>query len=145
MKKLPLFLFFCLFFSVPCQADLSPVNGNAKAEPVIPKSYELEGEQWKAWQEMQQEWMKNEYLKILQEQKLRMNCSGCENIYMDAVFTIDAQGKLANYQLVNSKKCAEKFAPVLADRFAAWFFKVQFPPALHNLKFEVRLGTGLTC
>ena len=146
MKKSQILSFFLAFFcSVVVQANSEPAKPETKSGVVIPKFYELEGEQWRAWQKIQQEWIKTEYPKILQEQKLQMNCNGCENIYMDAVFSIDAQGKLKQFQLVNSKKCADKFSQTLVKRFTDWFFRLQFPPALYGLNFEVRLGTGLSC
>lgn len=147
MKKL--YLCCGLIFTVSCATNALPVvdvsESAVKSAVVIPKAYELSPEQSTAWRNLQQAWMKTEYPKLLKQQKLQMNCSGCENIYMDAVFSIDATGKLKHYELVNSKKCAQTFSKALADQFTAWFFTVQFPPALYDLSFEVRLGTGLSC
>lgn len=133
--------------SCATQAQQSVGVSDSPVKPVlvIPKAYELSREQSNAWRLMQQAWMKTEYPKILKQQKLQMNCSGCENIYLDAVFSIDAQGKLQHYEPVNSKKCADKFSKALELKFTKWFFMVQFPPELYNLNFEVRLGTGLSC
>jgi hypothetical protein len=147
MKK----LCFCyvLVFTLSCSSNAEPIvaapDSKTKPAVVIPKAYDLTREQSQAWRTIEQEWLKTEYPKILLQQKLKMNCSGCENIYMDAIFTIDAQGRLKRYELVNSKKCADKFSKVLAARFTDWFFAAQFPPVLRELSFEVRLGTGLSC
>lgn len=145
--KAPFFcLIFVTFYSFGNAQVISEIPDTVvKPGIVIPKTYELTSEQWNAWQKMEQDWMKNEYSKILKENKLKMNCSGCESIYMDAVFSIDTTGKLKYYKLLNSRKCADKFSKGLEIRFMKWFFKTQFPLELHNLNFEVRLGTGLKC
>lgn len=147
MKKSPMIVLLSVlsFCAINAQANGEQANNAAKSEVVIPKFYQLPQQQWQAWQKIQQQWLKNEYPKILQVQKLKMNCSGCENIYLDAVFSIDASGKLNHYQLLNSKKCADQFSEQLVKKFTAWFFAIQFPPELHGLTFEVRLGTGLSC
>lgn len=146
MKKL---LFFCglIIFSgsIMAQESVDVVDSTLKPAVAIPKAYELASAQKKAWQAIGQQWLKNEYPKILKQQKLKMNCNGCENIYLDAVFSIDAQGRLSHYDVVNSKKCADKFSKALETKFVAWFFTVQFPPELYGISFEVRLGTGLMC
>jgi len=43
------------------------------------------------------------------ENNLKMNCSSCVSIYMNALITIDNLGKLKKYQVVKSKKCKETF------------------------------------
>jgi hypothetical protein len=109
-----------------------------------PKSYELKDEQWKAWKIVEEKWQK-EYARILKEQKLKMSCDGCESIFLDAVLSINAEGRMEYYKALNSKKCAEKFSKGLEIRFMKWFFNYKFPEELFNTKFEVRLGTGLKC
>lgn len=111
----------------------------------ILRSYQLPKEQYREWKVIEDDWMKNEYGKILKENKLKMTCSGCENIFMDAIFTIDANGKLSATKIVKTRKCAGEFPKKLEERFLKWFFNFTFPKELHNLKFEVRLGTGLKC
>ena len=147
--KLKLFVFSLLFVAISCivkaQIIVEIPDTIVKSAIIIPKTYELKTEQWKAWKKIEQDWMKNEYSKILKENKLKMNCNGCESIYMDAVFSIDSTGKLKYYKLINSRKCADKFSKALEIRFTKWFFHTQFPMELYNLNFEVRLGTGLKC
>ncbi len=111
----------------------------------IPKSYELKADQYKAWRVIEQEWFSKEYSNILKENKLKMNCNGCESIYMNTVITIDSIGKLKEYKVVNSRKCASTFSKKLEQRFMKWFLTLNFPKELYNSKFEVRLGTGLKC
>ena len=142
--------FFCLIFAGYYSFGNAQViseipDTTAKLSIVIPKTYELTSDQWNAWQKIEQEWMKKEYSKILKENQLKMNCNGCESVYMDAVFSIDSTGKLKYYKLINSKKCADTFSKGLEIRFTKWFFHLLFPPELYNLNFEVRLGTGLKC
>lgn len=116
-----------------------------ETKDTIPKSYELKGDQYKAWRGIEQEWFSKEYGKILKENKLKMNCSGCESISMNTVITIDSIGKLKEYRVVNSRKCATTFSKKLEERFMKWFLTFNFPKELYNSKFEVHLGTGLKC
>lgn len=51
--------------------------------------------------------MTKEYGKILMENNLKMNCTTCVSVYMNAVITIDSLGKLKYYQVVKSKKYKE--------------------------------------
>lgn len=111
----------------------------------IPKSYELKDAQYSAWRVIEKEWFSKEYGKILKENKLKMNCSGCESIFMNTVITIDSIGKLKEYKIVNSRKCATTFSKKLEERFIKWFLTLNFPKELYNSKFEIRLGTGLKC
>ena len=116
-----------------------------EVKDTIPKFYTLPSPQYKAWKTIEQEWMSKEYGKILKENKLKMTCSGCENIFMDAVFKIDSAGKLKEYKTVKTRKCAGEFSKKLEERFVKWFLSLTFPAELRNLRFEVRLGTGLKC
>ena len=133
-----LFLFSLSVFSQEVSMD------SASSSQVL-KSYELIGDSWKDWNKIYQDWMKNEYHKILKENKLKMNCSGCENIFLDVVLNIDSTGKMTFYKLVNSNKCSEKFSKKLEIQFMKSFFNLEFPPSLRNMYFEARLGTGLKC
>jgi hypothetical protein len=110
----------------------------------VPKVYELKDTQWKAWVNIETEW-KKEYSKILKEQKLKTSCKDCPAIYMDAVLSVDENGKLKYYKLVNSNKCSQEFSKGLEIRFMKWFFNYKFPEEFYNSKFEVRLGNGLKC
>ena len=79
--------------------------------------------------------MTKEYGKILMENNLKMNCSSCVSIYMNAIITIDSLGKLKNYQVVKSKKHKETFSKKLEERYMQWFFLFKFPIELYNSKF----------
>lgn len=139
-----LFFFSLSAFSQEVAMDL-PVGRQVPPTSQVLKSYELKGDSWKDWNKIYQDWMKNEYHKILKENKLKMNCSGCENIFLDIVLNIDSTGKMTFYKLVNSNKCSEKFSKKLEIRFMKSFFNLEFPPSLRNMYFEARLGTGLKC
>ena len=66
--------------------------------------------------------------------------------FMNTIFVIDSAGKLKNYKVVNSRKCAGSiFSKKLEERFIKWFLSYPFPKELYNAKFEARLGTGLKC
>lgn len=142
MKKNILSIFLC-FFSILVFSQEVPMDTVSAVQ--VPKSYELKGDSWKDWNKIYENWMKNEYHKILKENKLKMTCSGCENIYLDVVLNIDSTGKMTFYKLVDSKKCSEKFSKKLEIQFMKSFFNLKFPPSLRNMFFEARLGTGLKC
>ncbi len=141
MKKIILF-FFISFSSCPLLSQ--EIIDTTKSSDVL-KYYELKGEAWKDWNAISQNWMKNEYHKILKENKLKMTCSGCEYIYLDVVLNIDSTGKMTYYKLINSNKCSEKFSKKLEIQFMKSFFNLKFPDSLKNMYFEARLGTGLKC
>ena len=131
------YLLILLFFTFTFNAQVF--------QDSIPKHYELNRPQYNAWNYIYQEFMSKEYGEILKENNLKMNCSSCVSVYMNAVITIDSLGKLKNYKVVKSKKCKETFSKKLEERFMRWFFLFNFPVELYNNKFEVRLGTGLKC
>ncbi len=133
-----------LFFSVSVFSQEVPMDSVSATSHIL-KSYELKGDSWKDWNKIYDDWMKNEYHKILKENKLKMNCSECENIYLEVILNIDSTGKMTFYKLINSKKCTEKFSKKLEIQFMKSFFNMEFPPSLRNMFFEARLGTGLKC
>lgn len=116
-----------------------------ESKDTLVKSYELPSAQYKAWKIIEQQWMSKEYGKILKENKLKMSCNGCEAIFMDVVLKIDSVGKLKEYKTVKTRKCAGEFSKKLEELFLKWFLNLSFPSELYDLKFEVRLGTGLKC
>ncbi len=109
------------------------------------KSCQLKVDSWKDWNKIYQHWMKNEYHKILKENKLKMNCNGCKNIYLDVILNINLTRKMTFYKLVNSKKCFEKFSKKLEIRFMKSFFNLEFPQSLRSMYFEAMIGAGLKC
>jgi hypothetical protein len=135
-----LFFSFMFVFSSYAQEVMYEDDKNIAA----PKIFELKDVQYKAWKKIEEEWQK-EYHKILKEQKLKLNCDGCSSVFLDAVISVDATGKMIYYKLINSHKCAEIFSKGLEIRFMKWFFNYKFPPELYNQKFEVRLGNSLKC
>lgn len=143
MKK-SILLVFLFFFSLSVFSQEVAMDSASKTSQ-IPKSYELKGDSWTDWNKIYQDWMKNEYSKILKENKLKMYCSGCENIYLEVILNIDSTGKMTFYKLVNSKVCTDKFSKKLEIQFMKSFFNLEFPPSLRNMFFEARLGTGLKC
>ncbi len=133
MRYLAVVLLFAQYLSAQAHKD------------TIVRSHQLPKEQYREWKIIEDEWMKNEYGKILKENKLKMKCANCENIFMNVIFTIDTSGKLIATKTVKTRKCAGEFSKKMEDRFLKWFLNFTFPKELYNLKFEVRLGTGLKC
>ena len=141
MKYIFTFLFFLFFVFLVSSQEITDTT---KISDVL-KSYELKGDAWTSWNAIYQDWMKKEYHQILKENKLKMNCNGCEYIYLDVVLNIDSIGKMTYYKLINSNKCSEKFSKKLEIQFMRSFFNLEFPQPLRNMYFEARLGTGLKC
>ncbi len=136
MKKTPiLILFLLLSFAFKAQ----------QTNTTIPHSYDLTGPQYDEWTNFYNNWRITEYPKILQENKLKMNCSTCESVYMEVLFVINEIGKLDHYEVLKSKKCNEGFSKKLEKRFMKAFMDFQFPKDMRSIKFEARLGTGLKC
>jgi hypothetical protein len=133
MKKTTLVLFLILW----CGATFSQTN--------IPKHYELEGKAGTQADSILKLWNKKEFPSILKKNKLKMTCAKCSNIYMDVVFTIDANGVLRLPKIVKTVCCAGGFSNDLSTDFLDYFYSLQFPWALRNITFEYRLGTGLSC
>ena len=141
MKKYFVLLIFLIVFSFMKGKEIV----DSSTSIVVVKSYELKGEAWNDWKKIEDDWMKNNYPKILKSNKLKMNCRSCESIYLEVVIQIDSSGKLNNYKLINSKKCGEKFSKSLEIQFMKPIFNIEFPHSLKNMRFEIRLGTGLKC
>lgn len=137
--NLKLLLFFALF------RFTSVIHAHQTNKDSIPKSYELKQPQYKIWDSIYNIWMTKEYPKILKQNKLKMNCHGCESVAMNAVFIIDETGKLKNYKVIKSKVCGKEFSKKLELQFINRFQNQPYPPELFNLKFEVHLGSGLKC
>jgi hypothetical protein len=141
--KTKLLFFICFFIPFFSEAQEVVLEKDSSATNIL-KVYELKDDKWNAWKIIEKNW-KKEYSKVLKEQKIKLNCSDCSSVYLDAVLSIDETGKLKYYKLLNSKKCSEKFSKGLEIRFMKWFFNYKFPEQLYNLKFEVRLGNSLKC
>ncbi len=60
-----------LFFSVSVFSQEVPMDSVSATSHIL-KSYELKGDSWKDWNKIYDDWMKNEYHKILKENKLKM-------------------------------------------------------------------------
>lgn len=121
------------------------INGTLFSQTNIPKYYELEGRAKTEADSVLKVWMKKEFPSILKKNKLKMTCAKCSNIYMDVIFTIDANGVLRLPKIIKTVSCGGAFTSQLSDDFLNYFYALQFPWALRNLTFEYRLGTGLSC
>ncbi len=133
MKKITLFFVLVI------------LNTTIFAQTNIPKHYELEGRAYTEADSIRNVWMKKEFPSILKKNKLKMTCAKCSNIYMDVVFTIDANGVLRLPKILQAVCCGSSFSNQLSTDFLDYFYDLQFPWALRNMIFEYRLGTGLKC
>ena len=97
------------------------------------------------WYSMDDVWHKKYYLNLLKENKLKLSCAGCENIYIDVIVEIDKNGKLISHKLVDGNQCGGKPTKKLVSSFIKYWYTYLFPPELRGLKIQIRLGTGLKC
>ncbi len=134
MEKLLLLSLFFILLGLPAYSQVT-----------VPKHYELKGQAYTQADSIHDIWMDTQYWNILKKNKLKMKCSGCDNIYMDVVMGIDNNGRLLGINVVKTKCCTSEFSENLKSEFLAYFGDLIFPPSLWNMTFEYRLGTGLSC
>lgn len=121
------------------------VNSQEIKQDTIITFYNLEKEAYKSWNNIDSVWHYNTYQNCLINNKLKLSCAKCENIYLDVVFRIDSSGTLYDYKVVNENMCGMKFKPELKVCFLEFFINYIFPAELRNKSIQVRLGTGLKC
>jgi len=117
----------------------------AQSDSAYTWSYKLEGEAWKNWDSINQVWMKKVYFPCLKENNLKMSCANCENIYIDAGFIVDQDGKLADIIIFKENICSNKASTKLKKCFFNYYKNLVFPQALRNKKIKAKFGTGLKC
>jgi hypothetical protein len=115
-----------------------------KSDSVI-EVHNLNQDQWHVWDSIDNYWLKNEFPLCLKNNKLKLSCSGCENIYLVVNFYIDNEGKLTKYDIVKEKVCGGTATAALKKCFLSYFQTLVFPPPLRNINIQVRLGNGLKC
>jgi len=133
---------------------LWPALAGVAAEPpaapdtraaIVVKEHELEGRAWQLMNDIQAQWMKDEYRPLLRKHRLRMRCSSCEYVYLDVQLTIDAEGRVTAHEVVRENRCGKPFTAAMRKDFLRSYLALTFPPELRNLVLEARLGTGLSC
>lgn len=126
--------------------DLSCAR-HIKSEDILKstKEYELPGPQWKAWNTLKEQWMRENYWQILKVFDLEMSCSGCEYIYLDVILDIDLQGRIRDISILRENVCGETASPEFRKAMLEHFRTIVFPPELRGWKIKAKLGTGLKC
>jgi len=112
---------------------------------VVVKEDELEGKQWRAYQEIRERWMKEAFSSCLTKQHLKLSCSGCEYIIIVYRIVIDGKGRIVAYEKIRGNICGATSSPELEQCFIQYLTSITFPQPLRNMTIEVRLGTGLKC
>ncbi len=143
MRVLCAILFFTLFFSFFVYAQQDSII-KTNSHPYL-KYFELNEEQWDAWNTMDSTWSKDYFKSCLAENGLRLNCEDCENAYLTVKFDIDSTGIIKNFSNVKSNICGSEIPLKLEKSFMYYFLNIQFPTILRGLKIEVTIGNGLKC
>jgi len=98
-----------------------------------------------AWNDMHDEWRRNNFQDCLDKEKLKLSCAHCSSIYLTVDFNIDSAGKVLEYRVVKENMCGNDFTESLKACFLTYFLAVQFPEGLRNMVFEITIGNGLKC
>jgi len=98
-----------------------------------------------AWNNMHDDWRRNDFYDCLEKEKLKMSCAHCSNIYLAVDFKIDSAGKVLEYRVVKETMCGSDFTESLKKCFLEYFLTTQFPEELRNMVFEITFGNGLKC
>lgn len=130
-----IFLFFVFLTSVSFQ------NGETR----VLNDYELSDKQFTDWNAIKNNWYATDFEKIKVEQKVALNCKSCSAFMMEVVLTINQNGKLESYKMVNGKKCGIPINKELEVRMMRNFFKFEFPGSLRGITFQTKIGDALKC
>lgn len=98
-----------------------------------------------AWNNMHDEWRRNNFQDCLDKEKLKMSCAHCSSIYLTVDFNIDSAGKVLDYRIVKGTMCGKDFTERLKKCFLEYFLEATFPEGLRNMVFEITIGNGLKC
>ncbi len=144
------FCFFVLLIGsvASVSGQVNSFADSEKTSNIYKGQEELSTAQTKAWDSIYTIWLRDDYLKCKKENKIDLNCDGhspCESFYIDVILKIDGEGKMEYYKLQGGIKCGRPITKPLELRLMRSFFKMEFPPELRNIKFEVRLGAILKC
>jgi hypothetical protein len=137
-----------LFLLIGPIAAFSQENQAATVKDTVPTTsdiYETDHAAWAAWRKIDSAWMDGIYWECLKTQKLKMDCSRCEDIMIKADMQIDSSGKLVQYRVVYQDVCGRDINKKLEDCFMEYFLQLIFPIELRNHIFKANLGTGLKC
>jgi hypothetical protein len=113
--------------------------------PATPYDYELTDKQFSAWKRILNSWIGSDYQVIQAENKVTLNCKGCNAFYMEVEIKVGANGKLESYKMIDGRKCGMIITKQLELRIMRNFFKFEFPPELRNVSFKTKLGESLKC
>ena len=138
-----------ILFALLTISILTPLSGlrnTGDTEQVsVTREYELPDIKRKAWNDIKESWMKNEYRSCIKEFRLKMTCGDCVYIYIKAVITIDHNGKIKSFRKTGENICGGKISPALEKCFIKPLEQKTFPEELKDTGFETMLGTGLKC
>jgi hypothetical protein len=98
-----------------------------------------------AWNNMHDNWRRNDFYDCLEKEKIKMSCAHCSSIYLTVDFKIDSAGKVLEYRVVKENMCGSDFTETLKKCILEYFLATQFPEGLRNMVFEITIGNGLKC
>jgi len=107
--------------------------------------HELQGDRWKAWNEIREQWLREVFPRCLKKNGLRMNCSDCERIMVSVVLEIGPSGRIVRCTVLDEHICGRPASRELFHCFYDYFSRFVFPEGLRNMRIVTSLGNGLKC
>lgn len=145
MKKIITLFFICFLFISFNKLSAQNIEPTIQKDSIIIYNDLPSDEARHAWNDMHDEWRRNNFQDCLDKEKLKLSCAHCSSIYLTVDFKIDSTGKVREYRVVKENRCGNDFTESLKTCFLTYFLAVQFPEALRNMVFEITIGNGLKC
>jgi hypothetical protein len=127
-------LFLCLY-------GLRPLSAQQNNDTL--DYYSLNAEQKAQWNEIDNNWRKNEFQPFLNRQKIRLSCAHCERVTLRVVFQILEEH--AHFKILDSKKCGTEFSKKQLKEIELLLMKIKFPEFFNGKIIIMQFGNALKC
>lgn len=94
---------------------------------------------------MREDFLRNEYPKILQRHKLKLSCARCTTVYADFAIAVSLTGQVEIERVQVAKACGLPMNKKLMKDFSSYVLRYPYKPGLYGTTVLLRLGTGLKC
>jgi hypothetical protein len=116
-----------------------------KLQNDVVQDYNLQGNQWRAFNVIMENWRNNNYQKCLNQFNLQLTCDGCDAIYIKVKIKVDKSGHLVRYVKTGANICTKDSTEELERCFMEYMESLTFPECLRDIGIEITLGTILKC